>query len=76
MGANIDLDDAARVSLTAMAELGELRNEIVLLRRVFENARSILQHYSVDKKRFFEAYDNLDDSCEMVKRFDEGNDDA
>lgn len=46
--------------------------ELLLLRAVFESARSLLRFNGVDGERTLRAYDELDRTCEQVKLFDGG----
>jgi hypothetical protein len=66
----------------AISQLDEenynLKQEVRLLREVYEAARQILRFNGVDKERTIRAVDRLDDAIEAVKLLDSGlmDDDA
>jgi SMC interacting uncharacterized protein involved in chromosome segregation len=68
-------DDRVRPALERLSEEIEKNDrEIILLRRVFESARSVLRNNGIDPQRFEAAMQKLDDNCEFVKQFDSGTD--
>ena len=52
----------------------DLAKEVLLLRDVYESARSMLRFYGVDNDKAIEAGARLDTSIEAVKNFDGGTD--
>jgi hypothetical protein len=53
-------------------EISDLKQEVQLLREVYEAARQVFRFNGVDKNKTTKAVDRLDDAIEAVKLLDSG----